>query len=72
MIALAVGDVATARSSLERAVVLSPADPRLWHELGITRAADEDTEAAREALEQALDLAPDSDVTRQALEALSR
>lgn len=72
MIALAVGDVATARSSLERAVVLSPADPRLWHELGITRAADEDTEAAREALERALDLAPDSDVTRQALEALSR
>jgi hypothetical protein len=71
MIALAVGDIATARLSLERAVVLSPADPRLWHELGITRAADEDTEAARHALERALDLAPDSDITRQALAALS-
>lgn len=72
MIALAAGDIATARSSLERAVVLSPADPRLWHELGITRAADEDLEAARDALERALHLAPDSEVTRQALETLSR
>lgn len=68
MIALERRDTAAAVAFLGEAASLSPANPRIAHEFGLARFAAGDLEGAQATLARALELAPDSDATRRALD----
>lgn len=67
MVALQRGELLVAREHLHEARVLSPANPRIWHESGLAELAAGDASAARDAFERVLELQPDRTESRAAL-----
>lgn len=67
MIASIRGEYDDAAGFFRGAVERSPVDPRNWHELGVAELQRHDYSAARTALDTALELAPDSKSTWQAM-----
>jgi Flp pilus assembly protein TadD len=64
------GEAPEARAQLELAAAKSPADPSVWHDLGILRHNAGDDPGAIQALARAEQLAPDDPRPRTALAAL--